>query len=360
MSCSTTPSIRTLQPCCQPCRSRTHALDRSASRLKVKWPTRPRPRAAATFTRAVRTRWTCAGPSRPPGSRSRRATSCAATGRRSCSWPASRRCSSSHESRAMTGMPRVLRMLILFVPALVASWSPANAQPAHPIGQDYRVPGVSAKDGSPLMLYAYEKHGLGIDPNELAAGGRIVLVLHGATTSGRVNYDVQVPGVPLERSFSLMDQLSARGYDVWTLDYQNYGRSDHHDCGLCVTTEAAARDVEAVAEFILGLRKAERLHLIGWSLGAQTGGLFAQRHPDRVNRLVLYAPLLDLQGPPPPTDEFRTNNEAALTGFFHPTARVPEAVQAYLQAALEVDAQSPNGVLVDWRTDPMKIDPRQL
>ncbi|HYU19822.1 MAG TPA: alpha/beta hydrolase [Chloroflexota bacterium] len=260
----------------------------------------------------------------------------------------------------MTGMPRVLRMLILFVPALVASWSPANAQPAHPIGQDYRVPGVSAKDGSPLMLYAYEKHGLGIDPNELAAGGRIVLVLHGATTSGRVNYDVQVPGVPLERSFSLMDQLSARGYDVWTLDYQNYGRSDHHDCGLCVTTEAAARDVEAVAEFILGLRKAERLHLIGWSLGAQTGGLFAQRHPDRVNRLVLYAPLLDLQGPPPPTDEFRTNNEAALTGFFHPTARVPEAVQAYLQAALEVDAQSPNGVLVDWRTDPMKIDPHQL
>lgn len=237
---------------------------------------------------------------------------------------------------------------------------PSVAQQSPIESKEYRVPGLSAKDGGPLNLYAYEKYDSSVNPDVQAARGRIVLVVHGATTSGRVNYDVQVPGIPLERSFSLMDQFARRGYDVWTFDYQNYGRSDKHDCGLCVTTEKAARDVEGVAKFILVRRNVKRLHVIGWSWGAQTAGLFAQNNPDVVNRLVLYAPVLDLQGPPPPTDHFRTNNEAALSGFFHPTARVPEAVQAYVQAGLEVDPRSPNGVLVDWRTSPMKVDPRKV
>jgi pimeloyl-ACP methyl ester carboxylesterase len=210
------------------------------------------------------------------------------------------------------------------------------------------------------MLAVSEKYQEGRDPNVQAASGRIVLLTHGSSFSGQVGVDVQVPGVPPEQSFSLMDQLALRGYDVWTLAYQNYGRSDHHDCGLCVTTEAAARDIEAAAQFIRGLRTVDRLHLIAWSWGAQAGGLVAQRHPDWVNRLVLNAPLLDLQDGTPPSEQFRTNNEAGLTRVFHPTTQVPEVVQAFLQAALQWDLQPPNGVLVDWRTDPMKMDPHQL
>jgi pimeloyl-ACP methyl ester carboxylesterase len=225
--------------------------------------------------------------------------------------------------------------------------------------KDYKVQAVSAKDGTPLNLAVYEKYP-GTNPNAVAATGKIVVVLHGATTSGKVNYDVQVSGLPLEKSFSLMDQLARRGYDVWTLDYQNYGRSDHHDCGKCVNTQAASKDVEAAVDFILKERGVTKVDLIGWSWGAETGGVVAQRSPNKVDRLVLYAPVLDLQGPPPPTDEFRDNPDNTLIGFFHPTARVPEAVAAYLKAAKEVDAKSPNGVLVDWRTDPQKMDPAKL
>lgn len=237
---------------------------------------------------------------------------------------------------------------------------PSGAQQSSIVAKEYRVPSLSAKDRAPLTLYAYEKYDSRLNPDVQAAQGRIVLVLHGATTSGRVNYDVQVPGLPPAQTFSLMDQFARRGYDVWTMDYQNYGRSDKHECGLCVTTEVGARDAEAVAKFMLVRRSAKRLHVIGWSWGAETGGVFAQNNADIVNRIVFYAPVLDLQGPPPPTDQFRTNNEAALTGFFHPTARVPEAVQAYLKAALEVDPRSPNGVLVDWRTTPLKMDPKKI
>ncbi len=259
----------------------------------------------------------------------------------------------------MAGRSAILSLALIAL-SLSLLPSPSGAQQSPIVAREYRVPAMSAKDGASLSLYAYEKYDSRVSPEMQAARGRIVFILHGATTSGRVNYDVQVPGVPLGQSFSLMDQLARQGYDVWTMDYQNYGRSDKHDCGLCVTTEAAARDVEAVAKFILVRRNVKRLHVIGWSWGAETGGVFAQNNPEIVNRLVLYAPVLDLQGPPPPTDQFRTNTEVALTGFFHPTSRVPEAVQAYLRAALEVDSRSPNGVLVDWRTNPLKIDPRKI
>lgn len=249
------------------------------------------------------------------------------------------------------------------------------------IAREHFIPGISAKDGrSPLKLALFEKFARKRRPEEQAESGRIALVLHGATTSGRVNNDVQVPGVPLNQSFSLMDQFALRGYDVFTLDYQNYGRSDHHDCGLCVNTLAATNDVEHAVNFILQLRGVSKLHLIGWSWGGATGGLFAQRHPDHLNRLVLYAPVLDLQkdfskatSQPPtfanspvfpvPTAQFRDNtlnNAAALKGFFHPTARIPAVVDAYVKAALEVDRKSPNGVLADWRTDPLKMDPTKI
>jgi pimeloyl-ACP methyl ester carboxylesterase len=263
----------------------------------------------------------------------------------------------------MLRAPAVLRglvpVLLLLGPLLVPASVGAQPPPAV-AARDYRAPSVSAKDGGPLTLALTEKHRADRDPNALAASGRVVLVTHGSSYSGQVGSDLQVAGVPAEQSHSMLDQLALRGYDVWTLAYQNYGRSDRHDCGLCVTTEAASRDVEAVARFILAERGVGRLHLLGWSWGGQTAGLFAQRYPELVNRLVLYAPILDRQEGDPPTEQFRTNTEAGLARIFHPAAAAPEVVSAFIQAALAVDPQPPNGVLLDWRTDPLKMDPSRL
>jgi pimeloyl-ACP methyl ester carboxylesterase len=203
--------------------------------------------------------------------------------------------------------------------------------------REHRVPSVSAKDGSQLTLTVTEKHLAETDPSAMAAQGRVVLLTHGSSYSGQTGLDVQVPGLPVEQSWSLLDQLALRGYNAWTLAYQNYGHSDRHDCGLCVTTEVAAQDVESVAAFIRAERGAERLHLIAWSWGAQAGGLLAQMHPEWVDRLVLNAPILDRQEDEPPTEQFRTNTEEGLSRAFHPTARVPEVVEAFLQAALASD-----------------------
>lgn len=237
---------------------------------------------------------------------------------------------------------------------------PSQAQPRQSIAREYRIPGISAKDGQSIRLYAYEKFTAGADPDALAAQGRIILVLHGATTSGRVNYDVQVAGVPFEQGFSLMDQFARRGYDVWTVDYQNYGRSDKHDCGLCVTTEVAARDVEAAVRFITTLRKVAQVHIIGWSWGGQVAGVFTEHNARFVNRLVLYAPPTEAVGGIQVTEHFRINSAAALIRIFHPTARVPAATDSWLRAALEIDGRSPNGVLIDLTRNPMKFTPERI
>ena len=119
-------------------------------------------------------------------------------------------------------------VFLLLGPVLLPAAAGAQQPPL--TVRDYRAPSVSAKDGGPLTLALTEKHRADQDPNALAASGRIVLVTHGSSYSGQVGSDLQVPGVPAEQSASMLDQLALRGYDVWTLAYQNY-RSEERRVG---------------------------------------------------------------------------------------------------------------------------------
>lgn len=104
-------------------------------------------------------------------------------------------------------------------------------------------------------------------------------------TPGSLVFDLQVPAAA--QTYSMMDYLAAKGFDVFAIDYQNYGLSDRHACGLCVTTDKAALDVDAAVEHIRKLRGVDRVHLVGWSWGANVAALYASRHPDKVGRLVM-------------------------------------------------------------------------
>src|SRR5438034_9785369 len=120
-------------------------------------------------------------------------------------------------------------------------------------GAEHWVQSISALDGKPLKLYVWEKRLKATDPSAFAKSGKVVLLAHGAGTPGRIAFDLHTP----ERSavtYSLMDYLAGQGFDVFTVDYQNYGRSDHHPCGLCVTTQVAANDLNAVIDYISKLR----------------------------------------------------------------------------------------------------------
>ena len=55
------------------------------------------------------------------------------------------------------------------------------------------------------------------------AGCSAVLFVHGSSISGTQTFDLQIPGRP---ECSAMDTFARRGYDVWCVDCEGYGRSD--------------------------------------------------------------------------------------------------------------------------------------
>ena len=228
------------------------------------------------------------------------------------------------------------------------------------IGEDHWVTSVSASDGKPLRIYVWEKRLKDADVKQFTANGKVVLLAHGASISGRVDFDLQVPG-PSELTYSLMDYLAERGFDVFSVDCQNYGRSDHHECGLCVTTQVAAHDINAAVDYIRSLRGVDRLYLLGWSWGTVTMGLFTMQRPHKVKRLVLFAPAVwrNLKEKPP-TKEFRTNTEEGLKTLFEPDATDVGVTEAFAKEAVKWDPKSPNGVLMDLRARMPITDPRQI
>jgi pimeloyl-ACP methyl ester carboxylesterase len=203
------------------------------------------------------------------------------------------------------------------------------------------VTSVSASDGKPLSIEVWEKYRRDLDPKVFTTTGKVVLLAHGAGNSGRVVFDVQVPGAP-GLTYSLMDYLAEQGFDVFTLAYQNYGRSDHHPCGLCVTTQVAAHDISAAVDHIRTLRGVEKVYLLGWSWGTSTAGLFTIQKPHTVRRLILYAPYLKLKTElKPPTTEFRENTDKQCQEGSEPEATDPALTTALCKEALQWDARSP-------------------
>lgn len=130
---------------------------------------------------------------------------------------------------------------------------------------------------------------------------RLVLFVHGATYPAETAFDLPLGG------YSWMDYIACRGFDVYLVDVRGYGRSTRppemarppEENAPIVTTNVAVRDVGSAIEAILVRRRAQTLNLIGWSWGTAIMGTYAAANPDRVERLVLYAPVWLRRTPSP-------------------------------------------------------------
>jgi pimeloyl-ACP methyl ester carboxylesterase len=231
------------------------------------------------------------------------------------------------------------------------------------------VPGkahFAMRDG--LRIYLWEKHKAGLD-DSFAASGKVALLVHGSTWSGRPDFDLQI------RDYSLMDFLANNGYDVWAIDIHGYGHSDKTDKDWSETQSAAA-DVGAAVEYIAKLRGVSTINVLGWSAGTQRAGLYAMQHPERVRKLILYAPrwkgtqdYLDqlrkrIENGGRPLSQYRINTETAARSDFvaGELAQNPQyeedVVAFYAREALRTDPQSPNA-FVDYLNGPI-LDPHRI
>lgn len=126
-----------------------------------------------------------------------------------------------------------------------------------------------------------------------------VLVLHGATFPSANAAAWRIDG----RSW--MDELAAAGFDVWALDFLGYGESDRYREMLLDDAsgaplgdvEAMVRQVERAVEWIAARRSVARIHLVAHSAGTFVAGRYAERHPSRIERLVLFGAPAPAAGP---------------------------------------------------------------
>lgn len=134
-----------------------------------------------------------------------------------------------------------------------------------------------------VRLYVYRKRATA--PTEGETPRPVLMLVHGSTVSGRNTYDLQVPG---GKDYSVMDHFAERGYDVWTVDHEGYGRSSWSGRGNS-DVKTGARDLEAVIPFVLQKTGASQINLFGSSSGALRACLYTQAHPATVSRLAISA-----------------------------------------------------------------------
>jgi pimeloyl-ACP methyl ester carboxylesterase len=110
--------------------------------------------------------------------------------------------------------------------------------------------------------------------------------------------------------------LADNGYSVWLLDIAGYGSSAKVEDGFVPNSDYAAEDIATAARLIAETAKTAKLDLLGWSWGTVTGGRFAAKYPDLVNKLVLYAPIVAGLAAVEVTEAYHSNTWEHAAGDF--------------------------------------------
>lgn len=220
---------------------------------------------------------------------------------------------------------------------------------------------VPANAGRHVGLFVREKLGAEL-AHSIAAGerpsGRVVLFVHGNSVPSVPDFDLPF------KDYSWMAYLAKSGFDTFAMDHTGYGHSPRptqdDPCNLSAADQALVSkavlaepcapayphrlnnsqsdwdEIGAVVDYILELRGVERVSLIGWSRGGPRVGGYAARHPDKVDKLILYAPAYQAEQPSMPPERV-------------PSAGVPMALQT--RPALMQDRWQ-SGVACDGQVDP--------
>jgi pimeloyl-ACP methyl ester carboxylesterase len=276
---------------------------------------------------------------------------------------------------------RCLTVLIVGIVTLLLG-APVAAQPMKLAVESYHIP---ARDPG-IQLFVRNKRP---EATTTFTSDRILLFVHGATYPAETTFDLQLDGL------SWMDYIAQRGYDVYLMDVRGYGRSTRPpemsrpatENRPIVHTDVAVKDFGTVVDHILARRGVTKINLIAWSWGTVIAGAFTAQNNEKVERLVLYAPVWLLQPPSlvrveGPLGAYRTvTMEAArqrwLTGVAADKQKdlIPSGwFEAWWKANLEADPigagqsppvlRAPNGVREDgeryWGADTRYYDASKI
>lgn len=197
-----------------------------------------------------------------------------------------------------------------------------------------------------------------------------IVFVHGSSMASQPTFDLQVPGRP---DSSVMDWFAKRGFDCWCVDMEGYGRSGK-DRPINCNISNGSDDLKAATDYIMENTAVSSVHMYGISSGALRAGLFAERYPDRVARLVLDAFVWTGEGSPTLENrkkklpEFKANLRRPIDLDFvrsifsrdHPGCAEDSVIEAFAEAITALDDSIPNGTYVDMCEDLPLVDPAKI
>jgi pimeloyl-ACP methyl ester carboxylesterase len=230
-----------------------------------------------------------------------------------------------------------------------------------------RIPGTEHwTDKGDVKLFLWNK--VAGDPAKTRG---TILFVHGSSMASQPTFDLDVPGRP---DSSAMEYFAKQGYDCWCVDMEGYGRSTK-DRDNNAPISYGADDCYAAAQYIQKTRESSRPLLVyGISSGALRAGLFAERHPEMVDRLALDAHVWTGEGSPTLHErrkklpEFKSKNRRPIDRDFvfsifsrdHPGAADDATINAFADAILKLDDSVPTGTYVDMCSRLPVVDPEKI
>ena len=135
-----------------------------------------------------------------------------------------------------------------------------DSLPQAAVQKDFWTAEYWAKKGD-VSLYLWRKRASEPQPGERPLP--TLFLVHGSSNSSRTSFDLHVPK---RDEYSMMNVFARAGYDVWTMDHENYGRSSRTQSNSDIAS--GVEDLKAAAEVVAGATGREKFHMFGTSSGA--------------------------------------------------------------------------------------------
>jgi alpha-beta hydrolase superfamily lysophospholipase len=192
--------------------------------------------------------------------------------------------------------------------------------------------------------------------------------VHGSSVTSRV-FDLNVPG---HGEYSVMNEFARYGFDCWTMDHENYGKSGRTSGNSDI--KSGAEDLKAAVEVVARETGRQKYHFLGESSGAIRAGAYAMIAPGRVDRLVLAAFTYKGEGSPTlakraeQVDYYRTHNMRkrdrdmirSIATRDKPGTSDQAAVEALADAEMQFGDQIPTGTYLDMVANLPLVDPKKV
>jgi pimeloyl-ACP methyl ester carboxylesterase len=196
----------------------------------------------------------------------------------------------------------------------------------------------------------------------------VLFLVHGSSISS-TSFDLTVPG---RAEYSLMDAFARYGFDVWTMDFEGYGKSSRTEGNSNIAD--GVEDLKAAIPVVARETGQQRFHVFGESSGALRAGAFAMAHPELIDRLVLAAFTYTGEGSPTLTDRakqvefYRTHNRRPrdrdmIRSIFtrdKPGTSDPAVGEALADAEMKFGNDIPTGTYLDMTTNLPIVDPLKV